>query len=112
MVTLTACSTSEDGELDLDPNELPHTSTLESCAFLGGMRDPSYELNGLDRKHDVYMKVPMMATSRLVQRMIQIKCMEAERKIEMLQLQVEKLEKELSLNGKKATLTDVLAAED
>jgi len=68
----------EDGELDLDPERLQAGTKLESCAFLGFLREPGHELSSVDRKADVWMKVPMMATSRLVQRMIDVKLMEAE----------------------------------
>lgn len=61
---------SEGTELDLD--NLQEGSKLESCSFLGAMRAPGYELNAPNKKEDIAMKVPVMATSRVVQRMLEV----------------------------------------
>ena len=59
-----------EGELVLE--KLRSGSTLECCAFLGEMRMEGYELSKLNKKEDIWMKVPMMAMSRVVQRMVEV----------------------------------------
>lgn len=82
----------DDGELDLEG--IQPGSLLEACAFLGAMRTTGYELSTVDKKSDVWMKVPMMATSRLVQRMVEVK---SAAKTAALQAEVEALKQKIAL---------------
>ncbi|KAL6776524.1 hypothetical protein ACKKBG_A21480 [Auxenochlorella protothecoides x Auxenochlorella symbiontica] len=54
----------DDNELDLE--DLPPGSTLEMCALLGKLREPGYELASRGRS-DIWMKLPLLATCRLLQ---------------------------------------------
>ncbi|PRW59222.1 High mobility group [Chlorella sorokiniana] len=58
---------SEAGSLELE--DLPSNSLLDSCLFLGLMREPGYVLEKKG-KNDVDIKVPLLATCQLVQRMV------------------------------------------
>jgi hypothetical protein len=55
---------------------LEEGSTLEVCYYLGKLREPNHFLNekrankGGKNQKDIMMKVPMLATSMMVQRMI------------------------------------------
>ncbi|KAL4523180.1 hypothetical protein Ndes2526A_g07882 [Nannochloris sp. 'desiccata'] len=80
---------SEGNELDLE--HLRDGSLLEACSFLGSMRDAGHELAAPIKKDDVAMKVPTMATSRLMQRIINVerrKYEELERKFEEVKAQL------------------------
>jgi hypothetical protein len=49
---------------------LPPGSTLEGCAFLGEMRQGGGEMESVDKRADPGMTVPVLATSRLLQRVL------------------------------------------
>ena len=59
----------ENSELVLD--NLQDGTKLEACSFLGAMRAPGYELHATTKKEDIEMKVPMLVTSRVVQRLLE-----------------------------------------
>jgi len=61
---------SDGNELDLE--HLRDGSLLEACSFLGSMREAGHELAAPMKKNDIPMKVPTMATSRLMQRIINV----------------------------------------
>lgn len=61
--THTLCAPAE----DLTPGSL-----LETCSFLGSMREPGYPLSRAVPGKDVMIRVPMMGISRLVQRMVEL----------------------------------------
>ncbi len=60
---------SEGNELVLD--NLRDGSLLEACSFLGSMKESGHEL-AAPGKDDIWMKVPLMATSRLMQRLLNV----------------------------------------
>ncbi|KDD74094.1 hypothetical protein H632_c1577p0, partial [Helicosporidium sp. ATCC 50920] len=61
-------SQEENGELDLEA--LPPGSALEACFVLGKLREPGGELAQLG-KNDIWMKVPLLATCRVIQLLLQ-----------------------------------------
>ncbi|KAL6777433.1 hypothetical protein ACKKBF_B21480 [Auxenochlorella protothecoides x Auxenochlorella symbiontica] len=71
----------DDNELDLE--DLPPGSTLEMCALLGKLREPGYELASRGRS-DIWMKLPLLATCRLLQLVL-----DAERRLAGLSQQTE-----------------------
>ena len=79
-------------ELDLEPHNLLAGSTLESCAFLGEMRQRGGELSSC-AKRDICMRVPCMATCKLVQRMISVERDEITRLLDRVQYLEKELEK-------------------
>ena len=83
-------------ELDLD--NLPAGNLLESCSFLGLMRSPGHELHKPAGKDDVFMKVPLMATCRMVQRLLEVERNRNKRYLAMINHLQKKL-KELRVEG-------------
>lgn len=80
---------SDGNELDLE--HLRDGSLLEACSFLGSMREAGHELAAPMKKDDIAMKIPTMATSRLMQRIINVerrKYEELERKFEEVKIQL------------------------
>jgi hypothetical protein len=84
---------SDGNELDLE--HLREGSLLEACSFLGSMQEPGHELSTLNKGGDRWMKVSMMNTSRLMQRIINVE----RRKMEDLQLENEELKAQLAALG-------------
>ncbi|GAB4824089.1 hypothetical protein N2152v2_011135 [Parachlorella kessleri] len=66
---------SEGGELVLE--SVADGSPLEACFFLGQLRQPNYDLSKA-AKGDMMMKVPLLATCRTVQRLLDIERRTAE----------------------------------
>ena len=69
-------------ELDLD--NLPAGNLLETCSFLGLMRSPGHELHKPAGKDDVFMRVPLMATCRLVQRLLEVERSKSQKYLAMI----------------------------
>lgn len=73
-------------ELVLDT--LQPGTLLEACSFLGDMRSAGHELERLEKRNDMWLKVPLMATCRMIQRVVdtlraegeqwRTRCLEAE----------------------------------
>ncbi len=80
----------EGNELDLE--HLREGSLLEACSFLGSMREAGHELSAVKAKDDIWMKVPTMATSRLMQRVINVE----RRKNEELQEELAEVKAQLA----------------
>lgn len=56
--------------MTLHTEDLHSGSLLETCSFLGSMREPGYPLSRAVPNKDVMIRVPMMGLSRMVQRMV------------------------------------------
>ena len=79
----------EGNELVLE--HLRDGSSLEACSFLGSMREKGHELAAAE-KDDAMMKIPTLATCRLMQRLLDVE----RREKEELKTKIEDLETQLA----------------